>query len=123
MYGMPTPNTYGQYGFGAYGANPAASAPGMPQPAAAGAAGGDAAGANAQNQWANVDPSYYQQYWSTSFAVTRVRSFDLRISPYRQLLRPSSCIRSTTHGHAAGRLIFLLFRMYALQRLLSAAYY
>ncbi|KAI0036654.1 hypothetical protein K488DRAFT_40675 [Vararia minispora EC-137] len=65
VYGMPTPNTYGQYGFG-YGATPAGAAPGMPQAAAAAGStpGEAAAAAAAQNQWANVDPSYYQQYWS-----------------------------------------------------------
>ena len=67
MYGMPAPNTYGQYGFGAYGANPSAATPGMAQPAAAASTTtGDATAANAQNQWANVDPSYYQQYWSAT---------------------------------------------------------
>lgn len=87
MYGMPQPNTYGQYGFGAYpgfpgqaagqpGA-PGATSPGMPQPAAGGAALGltgapqqgvpdpnAAAGQAGQAQWGGADPnSYYSNYW------------------------------------------------------------
>ncbi|KAF9270436.1 polyadenylate-binding protein [Marasmius fiardii PR-910] len=86
MYGMPQPNTYGQYGFGGYGGFPnqaagaGASAPatGMPQPAAAGTGLGLAgstsqpgadpnvasAGQAGQAQWAGADPSsYYSNYW------------------------------------------------------------
>jgi len=90
MYGMPQPNSYGQYGFGAYGGfpNQGASAPGatgpaspgMPQPTAAGgpglglSAGGQQPGADpnasaasgpaGQAQWAGADPSsYYSNYW------------------------------------------------------------
>ncbi|KAK7058245.1 E3 ubiquitin-protein ligase pub1 [Paramarasmius palmivorus] len=87
MYGMPQPNTYGQYGFGAYGgfpsqagAAPGAGAPGatgMPQPtpigpglglANVGQPGADpnaaAAGQAGQAQWAGADPSsYYSNYW------------------------------------------------------------
>lgn len=75
MYGMPQPNTYGQYGFGAYAATPGA-APGMPSPATgtaptaiamgAGQAAADpsaAAGQAAQGQWAGADANYYQNYW------------------------------------------------------------
>lgn len=85
MYGMPQPNTYGQYGFGAYagfpnqpagGANPAspgmaqaapgavgsglgASQPGATDPSVAGAAA-----PGAQAQWPTGDPSsYYSNYW------------------------------------------------------------
>jgi nucleolysin TIA-1/TIAR len=86
MYGIPQPNTYGQYGFpgfagfpgqaaGAPGATPAAQ--GMPQanaaasglglPAGTQPAGSDpnaaaAAGQAAQAQW-GADPSYYSNYW------------------------------------------------------------
>ena len=81
MYGMPTPSTYGQYGFGAYGAfpnqpaaagTPGAAAPGMPSPVAPTAAMGmgaaqtpvDASAQAAQGQWAGADPSsYYSNYW------------------------------------------------------------
>ncbi|KAJ8084265.1 E3 ubiquitin-protein ligase pub1 [Marasmius sp. AFHP31] len=87
MYGMPQPNTYGQYGFGGYGGFPnqaagagaaAPGAAGMPQPATAGAGlglanaaqqpGADpnaaAAGQAGQAQWAGADPSsYYSNYW------------------------------------------------------------
>ncbi|KXN89826.1 Nucleolysin TIAR [Leucoagaricus sp. SymC.cos] len=88
MYAMPQPNTYGQYGFGAYpgfpgqaagqpGA-PGATSPGMPQPATGGAALGltgapqqgvsdpnAAAGQAGQAQWAGADPSsFYSNYWS-----------------------------------------------------------
>ncbi|TDL28552.1 hypothetical protein BD410DRAFT_711648 [Rickenella mellea] len=84
-YGMPQPNTYGQYGFPAYpgfGTAPGAAAtPGMPQPAtaAAGAAGAGqlggapgadggaaaaAAAAGQQAQWGGGDVnSYYSNYW------------------------------------------------------------
>ena len=86
MYGMPQPNTYGQYGFAGYGGFPnqaagagagAPGATGMPQPAAAAAGlglagagqqpGADpnaAAGQAGQAQWAGADPSsYYSNYW------------------------------------------------------------
>lgn len=87
MYGMPQPNTYGQYGFGAYGAFPnqgaaapgagGAGSPGM-QPTGAGGPGlGIGAGAQqpgadpnaavsqaGQAQWGGADPSsYYSNYW------------------------------------------------------------
>ncbi|KAF8633999.1 hypothetical protein AX15_001173 [Amanita polypyramis BW_CC] len=85
MYGVPQPNTYGQYGFGAYPgfagqAGATAGAPtssGMPQTASAPGAGlgltagqqgttdpvGAASQAN-QAQWASADPnSYYSNYW------------------------------------------------------------
>ena len=81
MYGMPQPNTYGQYGFGAYATTPGA-APGMPAPAGS-AAGGSmamtvagqagaadpnaaaaAAGQAGQGQWSGADASsYYSNYW------------------------------------------------------------
>ncbi|EIM83382.1 polyadenylate-binding protein [Stereum hirsutum FP-91666 SS1] len=87
MYGMPQPNTYGQYGFGAYGGFPnqggagataGGAAPGMPQAApgapAAGVAGAGAvdpaaaAAGGAQGQWAGGDPSsYYSNYWGGKF--------------------------------------------------------
>ena len=78
MYGMPQPNTYGQYGFGAYGAFPnqaaagtGAAAPGMPSPVAPTAAMGMGAAqtpvdatAQAAGQWGSADPSsYYSNYW------------------------------------------------------------
>ncbi|THU94864.1 polyadenylate-binding protein [Dendrothele bispora CBS 962.96] len=82
MYGMPQPNTYGQYGFGGYGGFPnqagaAAGATGMPQPATGAAGLGITAGAQqpgadpsaaagqaTQAQWAGADPnSYYSNYW------------------------------------------------------------
>ncbi|PCH33478.1 hypothetical protein WOLCODRAFT_86791 [Wolfiporia cocos MD-104 SS10] len=81
MYGMPQPNTYGQYGFGAYGGFPnqaagagapgAAAGMGSPVAGAAGMAVGAgaadpaaAAGQAAQGQWAGGDPSsYYNNYW------------------------------------------------------------
>lgn len=84
MYGMPQPNTYGQYGFNAYGGfpgqggatgTPGAAAPGMGSPVAgaagmamgAGAGGADpnAGAGQAQGQWgAGTDPSsYYSNYW------------------------------------------------------------
>lgn len=76
MYGMPQPNTYGQYGFNAYGGSPSAAAPGMPSPTTAAGALGMGAGASgpvdptaaagqaAQGQWAGADPSsYYSNYW------------------------------------------------------------
>jgi nucleolysin TIA-1/TIAR len=90
MYGIPQPNSYGQYGFGAYGGfpNQGASAPGaagpgspgMAQPAPPGGAGlglttgGQQPGADpnataiagqaGQAQWGGADPnSYYSNYW------------------------------------------------------------
>lgn len=85
MYGMPQPNTFGQYAYGGYGGfpnqaagTPGAGAPGaggMPQPATAGsglglapgaqAPGGDAAAAGqaGQAQWAADPSSYYSNYW------------------------------------------------------------
>ena len=87
MYGMPTPSTYGQYGFGAYGAfpnqpaaagTPGAAAPGMPSPVAPTAAMGmgaaqtpvDASAQAAQAQWAGADPSsYYSNYWGGELPV------------------------------------------------------
>ncbi|KAG6842484.1 hypothetical protein C0991_000010 [Blastosporella zonata] len=85
MYGMPQPNSYGQYGFGAYGAFPGQGtgapgaagpgSPGMPQPAGGAAAGlGITAGAQqpgadpnaaaaGQAQWGAADQSYYANYW------------------------------------------------------------
>lgn len=83
MYGMPQPNTYGQYGFGGYAGFPGQTtgttgtpgSPGMPQPAAA--AGGlglpssaqqpgadpAAAGQAGQAQWGTDPNSYYSNYW------------------------------------------------------------
>ncbi|OCH96625.1 hypothetical protein OBBRIDRAFT_809109 [Obba rivulosa] len=82
MYGMPQPNTYGQYGFGAYGGfpnqpaaggAPGAAAPGMTSPtsgaampmpgAQPGAADSNAAAGQAAGQWAGGDPSSYYNYW------------------------------------------------------------
>lgn len=86
MYGMPQPNTYGQYAFTGYGGfpnqaggTPGAGAPGaagMPQPASGAgglglglAPGGQAPGADAsggqagQAQWATDPSSYYSNYW------------------------------------------------------------
>ena len=86
MYRMPQPNTYGQYGFGAYpgfpgqaagqhGA-PGATSPGMPQPATGGAALGltgapqqgvpdpnTPAGQAGQAQWNSGDPNSYYNFW------------------------------------------------------------
>ncbi|KAK2461752.1 hypothetical protein APHAL10511_006215 [Amanita phalloides] len=85
MYGMPQPNTYGQYGFGAYPGFPgqagatggAPTSPGMSQSATTAGAGlGLTAGAQqgtsdptaavsqaSQAQWASADPNYYSNYW------------------------------------------------------------
>jgi nucleolysin TIA-1/TIAR len=82
LYGMPQPNTFGQYAYGGYGGfpnqaagTPGAGAPGaagMPQPATAGAglgiapgaqAGDGAAGQAGQAQWAADPSSYYSNYW------------------------------------------------------------
>jgi len=72
MYGMPQPNTYGQYAFGGYG-TPGAAVPGLASPGggqmAMASPGGAAdpsaaAGQAAQGQWAGADPSsYYSNYW------------------------------------------------------------
>jgi len=86
MYGMPQPNTYGQYGFGAYpgfpgqaagqpGA-PGATSPGMPQPTTGGTALGltgapqqgvpdpnTSAGQAGQAQWSSADPNSYYNFW------------------------------------------------------------
>lgn len=100
MYGIPQPNTYGQYGFGAYGgfpnqaggaANPAS--PGMPQPGAGAigtgigagqpGAGDPAAGAaGGQPQWPTGDPSsYYSNYWGGELSL---RSSLLQVIDYLQ---------------------------------------
>jgi len=86
MYGIPQPNTYGQYGFGAYAGfpnQPAGAAnpgsPGMPQSAVGavgtglgasqpgatdGSVAAGAAAQGAQAQWPTGDPSsYYSNYW------------------------------------------------------------
>ena len=70
MYGLPQPNSYGQYGFGGYPASPGGAAPGMPQPAAGATAGQTAPGADvgavgqtAQAQWTGDPNSYYSNYW------------------------------------------------------------
>ncbi|EGO30976.1 hypothetical protein SERLADRAFT_455426 [Serpula lacrymans var. lacrymans S7.9] len=89
MYGMPQPNTYGQYGFGGYGgfpnqagstvpagmAQPAASGGGAPGIGSIGMAAATQAGAADPNanvaggqagqvQWPGGDPSsYYSNYW------------------------------------------------------------
>jgi len=82
MYGIPQPNTYGQYpGFAGYAGAPGTASPGMPQAAggAPGAAGlglgavgqpgatdpnAAAAAGQAQGQWPPSDPSsYYSNYW------------------------------------------------------------
>lgn len=89
MYGMPQPNTYGQYGFSGYGGfpnqaagtgTPGAPAPGLGSPgtatvgmamgagAAAPADPSAAAGQAAQGQWAGGDPnSYYSNYWGGKY--------------------------------------------------------
>lgn len=63
MYGMPQPNTYGQYGYAGY--QTSATSPGTAGAAAAGLGigAGQAADAAQQAQWAS-DPNYYQQYWN-----------------------------------------------------------
>jgi len=80
MYGMPQPNTYGQYGFGGYagfqgagGAGTAGTNPGMPQTntGAGGLGNGTqpgttdptAAGQPTQGQWPADANSYYSNYW------------------------------------------------------------
>ncbi|KIL70623.1 hypothetical protein M378DRAFT_183247 [Amanita muscaria Koide BX008] len=83
MYGVPQPNTYGQYGFGAYPGFPAQAgatgaaptSPAIPQPATATGAGlgltagaqqgaTDPTGAATQASWASADPNtYYSNYW------------------------------------------------------------
>jgi len=86
MYGMPQPNTYGQYpGFGGYAGAPGTASPGMQQAAggAPGAAGlglgavgqpgaadpnAAAAAGQGQGQWPGGDPSsYYSNYWGGEF--------------------------------------------------------
>ena len=99
MYGIPQPNTYGQYGFGAYagfpnqpagGANPAS--PGMQQAAAGavgtglgasqpgatdGSVGPGAAAQGGQAQWPTGDPSsYYSNYWGGKVFEDLVDSAD-----------------------------------------------
>ncbi|KAH9937512.1 uncharacterized protein B0H18DRAFT_971011 [Fomitopsis serialis] len=57
MYGMPQPNTYGQYGFGAYGGFPN-------QAGATGTPGAAASSMGSPAQWGGADPnSYYSNYW------------------------------------------------------------
>ncbi|KAG2146525.1 uncharacterized protein EDB93DRAFT_1206492 [Suillus bovinus] len=83
MYGIPQPNTYGQYGFGGYGGFPNQGAGGSPTPGmqptpgavgsglgGAGAGGADpsavgagAAGAGAQWPTGDAAASYYANYW------------------------------------------------------------
>ena len=100
MYGMPQPNTYGQYGFGAYGGfpnqagagAPGAAAPGMASPVAPTAAIGlgsatgaptDPTAAAAQGQWPGADPSsYYSNYWG---GKARVLSIGLDSNAYPNL--------------------------------------
>lgn len=88
MYGMPQPNSYGQYGFGAYGGfpnqagaagTPGAAAPGMGSPVAAAAAMGMGGGASAADpsanaaQWGGADPnSYYSNYWGGKWPADSV---------------------------------------------------
>ncbi|KAI0048398.1 polyadenylate-binding protein [Auriscalpium vulgare] len=74
MYGMPQPNTYGQYGFGAYAGSPGGAQPGLPQVGAAGAqpglgaVGAQGADAGAPAQWPGGDPAtYYSNYWSSYY--------------------------------------------------------
>ena len=98
---MPQPNTYGQYGFSAYGGAPGSAAPGMPSPSgaagaigmgAAGQAGAAdptaAAGQAAQGQWAGADPStYYSNYWGGESTVSyrnRTRLTDVITGYYGQ---------------------------------------
>lgn len=89
MYGMPQPNTYGQYAFSGYGGFPnqaggtpgggAPGAPGMPQAATGGglglAPGGQAPGADGaagqagQAQWAADPSSYYSNYWGGVYCL------------------------------------------------------
>lgn len=86
MYGMPQPNTYGQYGFGAYATTPGGN-PGMPSPGTGNAAAGigmptaqagatdpSAAGQAAQGQWGSADAaSYYQNYWGGASDIHQSR--------------------------------------------------
>lgn len=83
-YGMPQPNTYGQYGYPGFAGFPgqaaggAAASPGMPQantaPGGLGLPAGTqpaaidpaAAGQAAQGQWGN-DPAYYANYWGGTY--------------------------------------------------------
>ena len=84
MYGMPQPNTYGQYGFGGYagfqgagGAGTTGTTPGMPQanPGAGGLGNGTqpgttdptVAGQPGQGQWPADANSYYSNYWGGEY--------------------------------------------------------
>jgi len=110
MYGMPQPNQYGQYGFGAYGAFPnqgaaapgaaGAGSPGMPQPVGAAGTGlgisagaqqpdpnAAAAGQVGQAQWGGADPSsYYSNYWGGQsfhfFPIVMEHRFNTLVSGY-----------------------------------------
>ena len=99
MYGMPQPNTYGQYGFGAYSGAPATTAPGMPSPPAATTSIGmapapsaaDPAAATSQvtaNQWGGTDPSYYP-YWNGE-AANSADGFGLLNHSTHRLLQPAT---------------------------------
>lgn len=79
MYGMPQPNTYGQYGFGGYagfqgagGTGTTGTTPGMPQanPGAGGLGNGTQPGTADPNLqgpapqgWPGDNSSYYANYW------------------------------------------------------------
>lgn len=77
MYGMPQPNTYGQYGFGGYagfqGAGSAGTTgtnPGLQSTSGAGGLGNgtqpgpaDPNNQSAQGQWPADANSYYSNYW------------------------------------------------------------
>ena len=80
MYGMPQPNTYGQYGFGGYagfqgagGTGNTGTTPVMPQtnPGPGGLGNGTqpgtsdptATGQPTQGQWPADANSYYSNYW------------------------------------------------------------
>lgn len=75
VYGIPQPNTYGQFGYGGYAGAPGTASPGMPQAAPGaglglgavgqqGATDPNAAAGQAQGQWPTGDPnSYYSNYW------------------------------------------------------------
>lgn len=121
MYGMPQPNTYGQYGFNAYGGfpgqggatgTPGAAAPGMGSPVAgaagmamgAGAGGADpnAGAGQAQGQWgAGTDPSsYYSNYWGGEYHVGYT-SVSAVLTEDARLLRTSRSGRgSYAPGHS-----------------------
>lgn len=117
MYGMPQPNTYGQFpGYGGYAGAPGTASPGMPQ-AAPGAPGGAglglgavgqqgaadpnaAAAGQAQGQWPAGDPnSYYSNYWGGKFLPLLTSPPSLMIY-WRRILRtaaswPTGCSRRT----------------------------